>query len=122
MLLPILLAIGIPIVVSCLLLFAGWFAVRRNQLSGLPWWSVAGAVALGYAAGHYSLSGWPQFPPGDVTHWLPFVAISALLAAAILSLRGTRGFVWVVRIAIALVTTCMLASPLFKSQPTMVAS
>ncbi|MGI8907948.1 MAG: hypothetical protein ACR2IE_15815 [Candidatus Sumerlaeaceae bacterium] len=113
---PILLAIGIPIVLSGVLLAAGWAGLRRNSARQLPWWSIAGAAALGYAGGHISLSGWPPLPPGDVTHWLPFVAVFAFLCAAIVSIRGTPVYVWSMRVVIAATVAALLSFPLFKSQ------
>lgn len=77
-----LLGVLVPLVVSvATFLFAGGW--RRFTRHARPPGDYAAALALaaGYTAGHYGIYGWTRFPPVDVIHWLPLLALVVGFAA-----------------------------------------
>lgn len=52
---------------------------RRERVQGVL---VSFALALGYAAGHFLITGVAKIPPADTTNWLPYFALAAAIAAA----------------------------------------
>lgn len=41
------------------------------------------ALGGGYIAGHFYITGWVSFPPADTTNWLPYLALTAAVCAAL---------------------------------------
>lgn len=70
----ILLGVLLPAVVSGVVFWLEWQLGRRESA-----WPGALALGLAYGAGHWGVIGWPAFPPVDVTHWLPYLALAAML-------------------------------------------
>lgn len=64
----------VPLVITTAILTIGWRATRR-RLGARESRSWAGplAVGAGFAGGYWSLFGWGEFPPLDVTEWLFFL-------------------------------------------------
>lgn len=77
----LMLGTALPVVVSFLLLAAAVCLKARRAMLLFS----AAAIGLAYAAAHIGLTGWRGFPPADVTHWLPLIAIAAALVAGVLS-------------------------------------
>jgi len=56
-------------------------------------WADAVALAIGYAGGHMVAVGWPAFPPGEATQWLPYFAILVMFVAVLDTLLRPAGSV-----------------------------
>ncbi len=61
----------LPILVS-----AGLYLLLRNVISNF---ALAFAVIAGYLCGHLALQGLPKFPPSSIFHYLPYLALVAVL-------------------------------------------
>lgn len=120
-LLPIFLAVAVPAVISAMVLLVGWFSARHGPSAALPRWSVPAAIGSGYAAGHFSLSGWPHLPPTDVTHWLPFIALLGLALALTIQWKQHVAAISIGRLVIAVVSCYLVLMPLIKSSAAAVA-
>src|SRR6187399_2583781 len=77
----------LPAVIVALAIAAGLSAcvtlLRNERLRKVL---VLFALALGYAAGHFFITGWTPFPPTDTTNWLPYFALAAAAAGSLLYL------------------------------------
>ena len=56
-------------------------------------WADAVALAIGYVGGHMVAVGWPAFPPGEATQWLPYFAILVMFVAVLDTLLRPAGSV-----------------------------
>lgn len=84
------LGVLIPAIAAGAIYLATW------KLAGS--WSVALGLAGGYMAGHAGLSGWPSFPPADVTDWLFwFAAVGVGFGFLKAFCRGPRWIRWLGR-------------------------
>jgi len=70
----------VPMAITAAILTLGWQATRR-RLGARESRSWAGplAVGAGFAGGYWSLFGWNDFPPVDVTEWLFFLTFPLVL-------------------------------------------
>lgn len=72
------------------------------------------ALALGYFAGHWLVTGWTKFPPADTTNWLPYFALVAVVIGATLPfVRQARARLIVVAL-LAMAAMRLLLQPKFR--------
>lgn len=96
------------------LLLLGRLGEDRRRSMGL---ATAIGLAAGYGAGQWIIIGWPDFPPIDVTHWLPYFAI----AAAIIGIResvwdSSAPLRWGIRALFCLAVVWLLLRPFLQNQ------
>jgi hypothetical protein len=60
------------------------------------------AIGLAYLSGHFWITGWVTFPPGDTTNWLPYFALTGAVLGACCALVATKA--WARALIFALVS------------------
>ncbi len=92
----------LPAVLTAVVLFL----IRRD-------WGWPIALAAGFGAAQLGLTGWPDFPPTDVTQWLPYLAFAAMLAGVFqVGLSDHSIIHWVVRFILVAASLWFLLSPM----------
>jgi hypothetical protein len=106
--------VAVPMAITAATLILGWRATRR-RLGARESRSWAGplAVGAGFAGGYWSLFGWGEFPPLDVTEWLffltlPLVVLGTLDALTRFPMHGRL----VAGLAAALLAVSLLCWPI----------
>jgi hypothetical protein len=94
-----------PVLVPALLAGLVWLFVgrvwKRPPATSLVWGG-APAVALAFAAGHFTLQGWPPWPPVTALHTLVYAAlIGGVIAAAEPAWGKWVAMRWPIRLAVA---------------------
>src|SRR5687768_12533067 len=88
---------------------AWWWGSARVQRAFLPW-----ALALGYVAGHFFVTGWTPFPPTDTTNWLPYFGLAAAGLGAIWGGFRKVTLSWAALALVALAALRLLLEPKFR--------
>ena len=77
--------------------------------------AIAGfALALGYFAGHWFVTGWPGFPPTDTTNWLPYFALAEAVVGLVLLLVRRRPVRLLIVGVVATAAMRLLVQPKFR--------
>ncbi len=109
----IIFAVGLPAVWTGVVLLIAW---RPWRVQGLPpsgFWSGPVALAGSFLWAFLGASGPPQFPPIQVTDWLPFIAVvAAVIGLADSTLEIPRGVKWATGCLCIALATWMLIRPL----------
>ncbi len=83
-------------------------------------WAGPPALGLGYALGHAAVRGWlkgewPTFPPLDVTDWVPFLALAAMVLGSFEAAAPSPAWArWENRLLLAAGSLWALLHPLFN--------
>ena len=102
----VLLAIAVAAVGSGL---AWWFGPKRVREAFLPL-----ALAFGYAAGHFFMTGFTSFPPTDTTNWLPYFGVAAAGLGAIWAAFPKVAVGWITLALLAVAALRLLLAPKFR--------
>lgn len=111
----VLLGILLPaLICGAALLSLGRLGEDRRRSMGL---AVALGLAAGYFAAQWVIFGRPDFPPVDITHWLPYLAV----AAAIVGIResvweASLPIRWLIRGLFSLAVFWLLLRPMVVNQ------
>jgi hypothetical protein len=120
--LPILIGVVGPILISGIVYLMAWRPWRTNASGRRPLWAGAPAIGLAFAVGHIAIVGWPGRPPlsGEwwnypVEKWLLFVvAFAAVLAMASSAIFRSRLVDQLLSIPAAVLVVGLMLSPMFK--------
>jgi hypothetical protein len=102
-------AMAAMLVSAALCVAARWVAEsgRRDWLGAFP-------IGIAYACGHAIVTGWPGFPPGDVTNWLFYFALAAVPVGGICALRISERARAIIALVMSAGPLALLLGPQFQ--------
>ncbi len=70
---------------------AALLAARAPSLARRGAWPVGLGLAVGFAVGFFAIVGFTRFPPVNVLHWAPYLAVIAAFASLVGAIFGRKG-------------------------------
>jgi hypothetical protein len=84
--------VGLPALVSAVVLLASWPLVRRALSARTGAWSIALALGLGCAAGQIGVEGWRSFPPREAADRIFYLTFAAIALSVLDGWRSGPGW------------------------------